>query len=130
MKVAISASGENLEAEIDPRFGRCAYFIIAETETMDYEAVPNESMMASGGAGIQAAQFVIDKEAKAIITGNLGPNAYQTLNAGGLKLITGVSGCVKEALEKFKRGELKETDTATVGSHFGMGGGGGRRRKF
>ena len=127
MKVAISTSGENLKSEIDPRFGRCQYFILAETDTMEYETFQNASAMASGGAGIQAAQFVIDKGAKAVITGNLGPNGYQTLNAGGMKIITGVSGTVKEALEKFKNGELKETDSPTVGSHFGMGKGRGRK---
>lgn len=127
MKVAISASGENLDAEIDPRFGRCQYFIFVETDTMDYETIPNESMMTAGGAGIQAAQFVIDKGAKAVITGNLGPNAYYTLNSGGIKLITGVSGSVREAIEKFKKGELKEISGPSVRAHFGMGGRGRRR---
>lgn len=129
MKIVISTTGENLDSQIDPRFGRCQYFIFIETGTMDYEVVPNNSMMASGGAGIQAAQYVIDQGAKIVITGNLGPNAYQTLNAGGLELITGVSGTVKEAVEKYKNGDLKATDSATVGSHFGMGGG-GRRKGF
>ena len=130
MKIVVSSSGENINAQIDPRFGRCTYFIDVDSESLDFEAVPNESMMASGGAGIQAAQAVANKGAEVVITGNVGPNAFQTLNAAGLKIIIGATGTIQEVIEKYKNGELKETDTATVKSHFGagrgMGGGTGR----
>jgi len=124
MKLAVTSTGEDLNAQIDPRFGRCQYFMFVDSDTMCFEAMMNESAMTSGGAGIQAAQTLAGKGVDAVITGNLGPNAHQTLTAAGIKLITGVSGTVKDAVEKFKNGELKETTSPTVGSHFGMGGGG------
>jgi predicted Fe-Mo cluster-binding NifX family protein len=126
LKVAVSAIGENLDAQIDPRFGRCQYFIIVDTESMEFEAIPNASAMAAGGAGIQAAQIVVGKGVEAVITGNVGPNAFQTLSASGIKIITGVRGVVRDAIEKFKKGEIDKTSSPTVPSHFGIGGGGGR----
>ncbi len=126
MKIAVSAVDDNLDAELDPRFGRCQYFIFVDPETMKFEAVSNESASAMGGAGIQAAQNVADMKAEVVLTGNMGPNAFQTLSAAGIKIITGVSGTVKDALEKFKAGELKETPAPNVATHSGMGGGMGR----
>ena len=122
MKIGISSTGEDLNADVDPRFGRCKYFLFVDTDTMDFEAVSNESAMASGGAGIQAAQTVAKAGAETIITGNMGPNAFQTLSAAGIKVFTGANGTVKETVEKYKKGELKETEAANVGSHHGMGG--------
>jgi len=122
MKIGISSTGEDLNADVDPRFGRCKYFLFVDTDTMDFETVSNESAMASGGAGIQAAQTVAKAGVKIIITGNMGPNAFQTLSAAGIKVFTGANGTVKETVEKYKKGELKETETANVGSHHGMGG--------
>lgn len=128
MKIVISAAGNDLDAEVDPRFGRCQYFLFVDTETMEFEAISNESAISAAGAGISAAQKVAEKGAELVLTGNVGPNAFQTLSAAGIKIITGVSGTVGEAVERFKKGELKETDSATVGGHFGMGGGKGRRQ--
>jgi len=125
MKIGISSTGEDLNANVDPRFGRCKYFLFVDTDTMDFETVSNESAMASGGAGIQAAQTVAKSGAKAIITGNVGPNAFQTLSAAGVKVFTWADGTVKEAVEKYKKGEFKGTEAPSVGSHFGMGGAGG-----
>lgn len=126
MRVAISASGEDLEAKVDSRFGRCQNILIVESESMEFESVPNENAMVAGGAGIQVAQTIIGKGVKAVITGNIGPNAYQILKAGGVKILTGASGTVREAVERFKKGELQETDSPTVGGHFGMRGMGRR----
>jgi predicted Fe-Mo cluster-binding NifX family protein len=125
MKIAISSNGENLDAQLDPRFGRCQFFVFVESESMDFEAIQNESVNTMGGAGIQAAQNVANQKAEVVLTGNIGPNAFQTLSAAGVKIYTGISGTVKEAVEKFNKGELKETTSANVGSHFGAGGGGG-----
>ena len=122
MKIVISSTGEDLNADVDPRFGRCKYFLFVDTDTMDFEVVSNESAMASGGAGIQAAQTVAKEGVKTIITGNMGPNAFQTLSAAGIKVFTGANGTVKDAVEKYKKGELKETEAPNVGSHHGMGG--------
>jgi len=126
MRICISASANSLDAPVDPRFGRCPYFIIVDSETMQFEAVPNPASGAVGGAGIQAAQILASKGAKVVITGNVGPNAFQALSAAGIKIITGAYGTVREVVEKYRRGELKETNAPTVGGHFGMGMGGGR----
>lgn len=122
MKIGVTSTGKDLNAQVDPRFGRCQYFLIIDSETMNFEIIPNESAMASGGAGIQAAQMIAKTGTKVVLTGNVGPNAFQTLSAAGVKVVTGVDGTVKEAVEKYKKGELKETDSASVNSHFGMGG--------
>ncbi|MBS7633282.1 DUF5320 family protein [Candidatus Bathyarchaeota archaeon] len=122
MKVAVSASGANLDAAIDPRFGRCPYFLIVDTETMQYEAVPNTSQYASGGAGIQSAQTIASKGTKVVLTGSVGPKAYQALSAAGIQIITGVFGTVKEAVERFKSGKLQQTTTPTTQMGFGRGG--------
>lgn len=126
MKVAISSSGTSLESNVDSRFGRCPYFIIYDTENDNFEYVENEARQAMGGAGIQTGQMIANKGAEAIITGNIGPNAFRVLAAANLKVYSGVGGTVKEAIQKLKNGELSETSGPDVGSHFGMGGGGRR----
>ena len=120
MKICVSSSGKNLDENVDPRFGRCHYFLIVDSDTMDFESVFNDSAMASGGAGILAAQTVSKTGVEVVITGNMGPNAFQTLLAAGLKVFTGASGTIKEAVEKYKKGELNETEAPNVGSHSGM----------
>ena len=127
MKIAMSSMGTDLDAQIDPRFGRCAYFIIVDTDDMSFEVFDNESIALGGGAGIQSAQFVASKGAKVIITGNVGPKAFQALSAAGIEVVTGAVGTVREAVEKFRRGQLSTTGAPSVGGHFGMGGKGGGR---
>jgi len=128
MKICVSAVASNLDAQLDPRFGRCPYFVIVDSETMQFEAIPNMASGAMGGAGIQAAQTIASRGVKVLITGNVGPNAFQSLSAAGIKIVTGAIGTVREVVEKYKRGELKETGAPTVGGHFGMGMGRGRGR--
>ena len=120
MKIGITSTGENLDANVDQRFGRCKYFLIVDTDSMEFEVLSNENAMASGGAGIQTAQTIANKGVRSIVTGNVGPNAFQTLSAAGIKVFTGASGTIKESIEKFKKGELKETEAPNVGSHSGM----------
>jgi len=120
MKIGVSSTGENLDANVDQRFGRCKYFLIVDTESMEFEVLSNENAMASGGAGIQAAQTIAKTGAEIVVTGNVGPNAFQTLSAAGMKIVTGASGTIKESIEKYKKGELKETEAPNVGSHSGM----------
>ena len=124
MRIAISATGPSLDAEVDPRFGRCGYFIIVDTETMEFEAVENTNVMASGGAGIATAQMVANKGVEVVLTGNAGPNAYQTLAAAGIQVITGVGGGIRDAIEGYKAGRFQASSQPTVEAHFGMGGGG------
>jgi len=130
MKVCVSSVQPSLDSQIDPRFGRCPYFVIVDPETMQFEAIPNVSSGAIGGAGIQAAQTIASKRVKVLITGSIGPNAFQALSAAGIKTMTGTFGTVREVVEKYKRGELKGTDAPTVGGHFGVGMGRGRGRRW
>ena len=130
MKIAISSTGKDFDSQIDPRFGRCQYFIFIDPETMAFEAAENQGLMASGGAGVQAAQLIVQKGVNALITGNLGPNAASALSAAGIKVYLVSGGTVKEAIEAYKSGSLREASGATVPPHSGMGGGrgiGGRR---
>ena len=120
MKVAVSANKKDLDAPIDPRFGRCAFFIIVDTEDMSFEAFDNEGVALSGGAGIQAAQFLASKGAEVIITGNLGPNAVTALSAAGIEMVTGQTGTVRQAVDDYKQGRVKGSSDATVSDHYGM----------
>ena len=120
MKMCVSASSGSLDAAVDSRFGRCPYFVIVDSETMDFKAVPNDSSSAAHGAGIQATQTVVNSGAKVVITGNVGPNAFNVLAATGIKIVIGASGSVKEAIEKYKNDQLQEVSNPTVGGHFGM----------
>ena len=128
MKIAVSSSGRDLNCQIDPRFGRCQYFIFIDPETMEFEALDNEGLTASGGAGVQAAQMVAQKGANTLITGNLGPNAASALSASGIKAYLVPGGTVKEVIEGYKTGSLREASGSTVPPHFGMGGGRGMGR--
>jgi predicted Fe-Mo cluster-binding NifX family protein len=120
MKICISSQGTTLDAQVDPRFGRCAYFIFANTETLEFEAVKNPNIDAVGGAGIQSGQLMANKSIKAVITGNIGPNAFQTLHAAGIEVITGASGSVKEVIEKYKRGGYKPAKGPSNTTKFSM----------
>jgi predicted Fe-Mo cluster-binding NifX family protein len=123
MKIAVSATNDSLDARIDPRFGRCEYFVIVDTETMNFESLPNTSRSALSGAGIQAAQAIANKGVQAVLTGNVGPNAFQALSSAGVNIITGVFGTVREGVEKFKNGQLQKITAPTTSIGFGMGGG-------
>jgi predicted Fe-Mo cluster-binding NifX family protein len=120
MKICVTSEGDKPDSKVDPRFGRCRYFIIFDIDTMKFEAVSNPNIDTMGGAGIQSGQLISGKDVKAVLTGNVGPNAFQTLQAAGVSVITGVSGTVKEAAEKYKKGELKPIQGPSVGSKFGM----------
>jgi predicted Fe-Mo cluster-binding NifX family protein len=137
MRIAISSTGPDLDAEVDPRFGRCQCFVVVDPATEELEVLDNEAAMMSGGAGIQAAQMVANSGVDAVITGNLGPNAADTLAATGLKVYLGVAGTVRQALKQYKEGQLQEATgpsvdanfgTTTPGSGTGMGAGRGMGR--
>lgn len=125
MKIAITATGTDLNAQVDPRFGRAQYFIIVDTETMDFEAIENDSTVAAHGAGIQSGQLMSSKGVEAVITGSVGPNAHQTLSAAGIKMYQSGRGSVEEVISAFKDGKLDAIGNAGP-AHRGMGGGGGR----
>jgi predicted Fe-Mo cluster-binding NifX family protein len=123
MNICVTSQGNTLESQVDPRFGRCAFFMIVETDTMEYEAVENSSVQAMGGAGVQSGKVVVEKGANVLLTGNVGPNAYQILQAAGIEIITGASGTVKEVIDRYISGGLKPTAGPNVESHFGLQGG-------
>ncbi len=129
MKIAISSSGQDLAAQLDPRFGRCRYFLIIETDTMSFEVFDNDNAALGGGAGIQSAQFIAAKGAKALITGHCGPNGMQSLSAAGVQVFVGQAGTVQGLVDKFKNGQLTPTTEANASAHAGTGGKGmGRGR--
>jgi predicted Fe-Mo cluster-binding NifX family protein len=128
MKIAITANGPTLDAGIDPRFGRCQYFIIVDPETMQFEALENSGAMAGGGAGISTAQMIAGKGVEVVLTGNCGPNAYEVLSAAGIKVVTGVAGKVQDAIQDYKSGKFQASSQPNVPGHFGMGRGMGRGR--
>ncbi len=132
MKVVVSANGAGLDASASPVFGRCPTYVFVDTETMAAESVENSAANAGGGAGIQAAQFVVEQGAQAVISGNLGPNAYNVFQAAGVSCYLFPGGTVRDAVEALKAGELSVLGGANVAAHAGMraaagrGGGTGR----
>jgi predicted Fe-Mo cluster-binding NifX family protein len=125
MRVVVSANGVDLDASASPVFGRCPVFVFVDVEAMRFEAVENPALAASGGAGIQAAQFVIERGAEAVITGNVGPKAFDVFKAAGVPLYQFAEGTVREAVEAHLNGELAEASGASARAHAGMQGGGG-----
>ncbi|MEW6173797.1 MAG: NifB/NifX family molybdenum-iron cluster-binding protein [Bacillota bacterium] len=106
MKVAISASATGANAELDPHFGRCAYFVLYDSDNGRYESIPNPARTEGSGAGIRAAQTVIDQGVGVVITGSLGPNASKVLEAAGIECYAGTGNVVKESVSAFENGLL------------------------
>ncbi len=127
MKVCVTAGASGLDAPMDPRFGRCPFFVIVDLDSMSENSVSNSCVMATSGAGIQAAQEVARQGATALITGNIGPNAMQTLSVAKIEVYQHQGGeSVRDVVEKFKRGELTKIAAPSVQAHAGMGQGAGR----
>jgi len=120
MVICITSKGEDMDKAIDRRFGRAVYFIFYNTETEEIKSMKNPYAQSGGGAGTQAAQFVAEQGTRAVLTGNVGPKAFQVLNAAKINVATGVSGTCREAKNAFLAGELTNVSGATVDSHFGM----------
>lgn len=120
MKIVVSAGGAELDSATSPVFGRCPIFLFVDTESLAFEAVENPAVSAGGGAGIQAAQFVIQQGAQAVLSGNVGPNAYQVFSAAGIHIYQHGEDTVRQAVEAFKAGRLQESGGANVDAHAGM----------
>jgi predicted Fe-Mo cluster-binding NifX family protein len=119
MKIMITTKGENLEAEIDPRFGRAQNFLLYDSEEKTFSIVDNsKNLNGMQGVGIQAAKSVANSGASVLITGNCGPKAYQVLSAAGIKVYTGAKGTVMDAIEAFTSGNLSQADSANVEGHW------------
>lgn len=123
MIICIASSETTSDGVISPIFGRCPYYIFYDTEKDSYEALSNPSVTMGGGAGIQAAQFVVNKGAKTVISGNIGPNSAGVLQSAGIEMITGITGLVKDAVAKFKSNELHSAGHVTQAGY-------GMRRGF
>lgn len=123
MRIAVTASQPSLDGQVDPRFGRCAYYVIVDVDTLGSEALPNPYALAMGGAGIQSAQLIASRGIEIVVSGNYGPNAVQTLNTVGVRALGGImGGSVRQAVEQFKRGALQPVSQPTVGPYFGLDG--------
>ena len=121
MKIIITASSDKINQAFNPRFGRADYFILVDSETRAWEALPNPAVTAGGGAGPQAVQFISEKGAEILISGRYGPNAFSALEAAGIKAYIANAGSVEDVLQQFLDGQLQE---ATGASGPGMHGGG------
>jgi len=129
MRIVVSAEGEGPDAPVDPRFGRCSHLTVVDIDTMEFRTVPNSGAMASGGAGIRTSQEVAAMGVDAVVTGSVGPNAFETLSRAGIRVLTGARGTVREAVEMFRRGQLEEATTPNAGGHAGLGRGMGLGRR-
>jgi len=131
MKIVISANGANLDAPASPVFGRCPTYIFVDPDLADedgsipFEAVDNPAIAASGGAGIQAAQFVVERGAQAVVTGNVGPNAFNVFRSAGVPIYLFGGGTVRQAVEAYQSGQLPTAGDASTPAHAGMGTGRG-----
>jgi len=122
MKIALTSTGPTLDDQVEARFGRCAYFLVVDPDTMEFEAIENPNIALGGGAGIQSAQLLAQRGVQTVLTGNCGPNAFQTFGAAWIQVIIGVSGPVKNAVEQFKAGAFSAATGPSVDSKFGMAG--------
>ena len=120
MRIAVTSTGDSLNSQVDARFGRARYFIVIDPDSMEFEAVDNkQNINAPQGAGIQAAQTVANHKVEYVLSGHCGPKALKALSAAGIKVIVRVSDClVKEAVDRFKEGNLQPTEEADVEGHW------------
>jgi predicted Fe-Mo cluster-binding NifX family protein len=119
MKVAITSQGTDLDAAVDPRFGRAANFILVDPESNVFEVIENkQNLNLPQGAGIQAGKTIVDNKAEALITGNCGPKAFNVLSAAGVKILIGAKGTVREAIDEYKNGTLQAANNPNVEGHW------------
>jgi len=120
-KILVSSQGPSLDDQVDPRFGRAAYFIVVDPETLEFEVIDNSAGRAAAqGAGIQAAETVVNAGAKVVLSGFIGPRAYEGLAAAGIQIGQGVEGLtVKEAVQRYRDGQVDMASQATKPGHWG-----------
>jgi predicted Fe-Mo cluster-binding NifX family protein len=129
MKICITANNstdsstepqELLNSQVDPRFGRCKNFVIINTENMEMEVISNTSAKTAHGAGVQAAQTIANQNVEVVITGKVGPNAYEVLSMSGIKIMTGAVGTIGQVIEQYKSGRLQDSKYPNVSNHSGQ----------
>jgi len=113
MKIIITATQNNIDHDFNPRFGRAPYFILVDSETLEWEAFPNPAVNTRGGAGPQAVQFIANKGAEVVISGRFGPNAFSALQAAGIKAYIASDGHANSVLQQFLNNQLEQIDAAT-----------------
>ena len=119
MRIAVTSTGKELISDMDPRFGRAKYFVIVDSDTLEYEVAENkQNLHLPQGAGIQAAKTIVDQKVDVLISGSCGPKAFQVLNAGGGSVVTGAQGRVIDAVTQYKSGKLETTDGPNVEGHW------------
>jgi predicted Fe-Mo cluster-binding NifX family protein len=119
MRIAIGASGNTPESQVDPRFGRAARFILWDTTAGEFQVIDNtQSSDAAQGAGIHAAETVARQNVDVVITGHCGPKAYRTLQAAGIQVVTGAGGTVAGAIDDFLMGRIKPSEVPDVMGHW------------
>jgi len=119
MKIAVTSTGNELISDMDPRFGRAKYFVIVDSQTLEYEVAENkQNLNLPQGAGIQAAKTIVDQKADVLISGNCGPKAFNVLSAAGIEVVTGAKGRVIDAVTQYKSGELKAVGGPNVEGHW------------
>ena len=119
MRIAITATGKDVDSQVDPRFGRAQFILILDESGTIVEALDNsQNLNAMKGAGIQAGKVLSDKKVDVLMTGHCGPNAFKALNAARIKVVVEQSGTVKEALDRFNRNEVKFADQPNVDAHW------------
>ena len=109
MKIAVTAESPDLEARIDPRFGRAAGFVVVDPDTMAFDYVDNgASQVMAKGAGIQAAEILAGTGVGVLLTGFVGPKAFQALSAAGIAIGQGLENLtVREAIQRFRDGQIE-----------------------
>jgi predicted Fe-Mo cluster-binding NifX family protein len=119
MKLLITSRGKFMDSMVDPRFGRCRFFVIMETNGMKMEAFANRNTVLKRGAGVKAAEFAVSKEVRSALTGTIGPYAFRILKNAGIKVFTGISGTIADAASDFNKKELKVIKAPSVRAKFG-----------
>jgi len=115
MKIAVTSTGSNLDAQVDPRFGRAAYILIVDSETFNFEVLDNkENVNAFKGAGIQAAIMVSGKKTEVLLTGFCGPNAFKVMKAAKIGVANNASGAVRDAVKAYLNGKLPLSEKANI----------------
>jgi predicted Fe-Mo cluster-binding NifX family protein len=118
MKIAVTSQSSDINAQVDPRFGRAAYILIVDSNTMEFDVLNNEANVnALKGAGIQASVMIKEAGAEVLLTGFCGPNAIKTLNTANIKVVVDVTGKVKDALTLFNEGKINYITEANCEGH-------------
>jgi predicted Fe-Mo cluster-binding NifX family protein len=118
MKILISTSSPDIDSQVDPRFGRSAFFLLVDPDTFEWQSLPNPALSAPGGAGIQAAQFAVSQGCHAVISGHFGPNAAEALQVAGISTyLFGSSQTVHQVIDRYNTGQLELAGAPTPASH-------------